>query len=591
MTTIRSALKLFPFLLLASCANTQEPAPSAIAASEPEAALAVLGEATDPDSQPDIEAEAIEYGNFTEDQLYRAILAEIGGQRGRMEEAGENYLELALSTRDLSVIRRAVQFASANDDTPALLELGLLWTQVAPQDPQPHLMLSFEFLNTGNYGQALSHMARVIDLGADVDFTALAARTGNLQRDQRSRLIGSLRQLRSEFSEEPSIHLTLIQLLAQNGEYEEALLQLRELTSDAELSPMLVRLEAQILQSNGDIDAAIRVLRDGVEEFPDARSIRLSFARMLAQQENFVAARNQFRALVEQNPEDWETWYSLALLNLELESFENAIEIFERLISAGQSVDQSQYYLGFIYEQMEQPAAAIEHYRQVRIGSNNYLAAQQQATRLSIDLGELAEAHAWLISQSRGQPRLEVLFTTVESNLLIQAGYSDAAGELLNTSLNKYPNDADLLFSRVLLNDSLANQEASERDLRQIIRMQPDNAQALNHLGYMLADQTDRYEESLELVEQAIALAPDDPAIIDSLGWAQYKLGRYEEALRSLRRAFAAFPNHEVASHLGEVLWQLDRRDEALEIWQQGLEDDPDSEIIQEAMDRLRDER
>ena len=223
--------------------------------------------------------------------------------------------------------------------------------------------------------------------------------------------------------------------------------------------------------------------------------------------------------------------------------------------------------------------------------TNNYLNAQQQATRLSIAVGDLQGAHAWLMSQSRGQPRLEILFTTVESGLLIQAGHTDRARELLDTALNKYPNEVDLLFARVLLNDAVGDRAASERDLRQIITMQPDDARALNHLGYMLADQTDRYEEALELIERAIALSPDDPAIIDSLGWAQYKLGRYEEALTNLRRAYAAFPDHEVASHLGEVLWKLDRRDEAVAVWEEALEARPDSELIEDVMNRFLPDR
>ena len=277
----------------------------------------------------------------------------------------------------------------------------------------------------------------------------------------------------------------------------------------------------------------------------------------------------------------------MALLDMELQNYDRAADVFQRLIGVDERADESQYYLGFIYEQQGDLSRAIGHYRQIRIGTNNYLNAQQQATRLSIELGELEEAHAWLSSQSRGQPRLETLFTTMESSLLIQAGYVDAASDLLDRALNKYPNETDLLFARVLLNDSRGDREASERDLRQIITMQPEDSRALNHLGYMLADQTERYEEALELIERAIAISPDDPAIIDSLGWAQFKLGNLEDALYNLRRAYAAFPDPEVAAHLGEVLWQLGEQDEARQLWQRALEQDPESEHIHDVMERL----
>ncbi len=579
---------------LLGCASSTTPDPESgtatTAANTAQDAGAITPEAP-PRAEPEPEPEEIEYGNFTEEQLYQAIISELGAARGHMEDSAESYFDLAFATRDPSIIRRAVQFASANNNTRALLELGLLWSEVEPDNPQPHLLLAYEFLETGNFDQSISHMARVLDLGAEFDFTALAARTGQLSLGQREQLIENLRALRGEFATERSIHLTLVQLLAQNQHFAEAQTELAALVDQHGNAPGLVRLRAQIEDSLGELELALRSLRDGVNEFPDNRTLRFAYARQLVAMEEYREARNQFQVLVDQDSTDWETWYSMALLDMELENYDRAAEIFTRLVGVDQRADESHYYLAFIHEQQGNPEQAIEHYREVRIGTNNYLNAQQQATRLSIATGDLQGAHAWLASQSRGQPRLEILFTTVESSVLIQAGHIDRARQLLDNALNKYPNETDLLFARVLLNDAVGNQQGSERDLRQIISMQPDDARALNHLGYMLADQTERYAEALELVERAIALSPDDPAIIDSLGWAQYKLGNYEAALENLRRAYAAFPDHEVASHLGEVLWQMDRREEAMDVWEQALEERPDSELIKEVMDRLLPER
>jgi tetratricopeptide (TPR) repeat protein len=582
-------------LLLAACATIDSPSDSPIdtaadapaTATEAPAASAAKPVAARSEA---VEPEPIKYGNFTEDQLFQAIISELGAQRGYMQESGENYFDLAFETRDLEIIRRAVQFASANGDGNALLQLGLLWTEVAPDSPQPHLMLAYEFLEAGNFEQAISHMARVIDLGGDIDFTALASRTGQLDPALRGRLIENIRQLSQEFTTQRSVHLTLVQLLAQNQQYGESLQELSALVARHGNAPLLVRLQAQILQSDGQSDEALRSLRQGVREFPEDRPLRFALARQYVQVEDYRAAREEFQVLVDQDPTDWETWYSMGLLDLELENYERAARTFTRLVGVDERADESQYYLGFIYEQLEDFEQAIEHYRAVRIGTNNYLNAQQQATRLSIALGELDDAHAWLSDQSRGQPRLEIRFTTMESGLLIQGGHPDEAGALLDRALNKYPNEVELLFARVLLNDSRDDLEASEKDLRQILLMQPDNANYLNHLGYMLADRTDRYEEALELLEQAIALDPDNPAIIDSLGWAQYKLGHLEDALYNLRRAFAAFPDPEVAAHLGEVLWALGEREEATDIWRRALSQDPESEHILDVLERFQPE-
>jgi len=188
--------------------------------------------------------------------------------------------------------------------------------------------------------------------------------------------------------------------------------------------------QAQILQSMGSSERALRLMRRGVREFDDDKSLRDGYARLLIQNENYAEAREQYQIIVDQNPQDWETLYSIALLDMEMKNFERAARNFTRLIGVDQRADESQYYLGYIYEQQEDYERAIEHYRQVRIGTNNYLAAQQQATRFSIQQGELDDAHQWLMNQSRGQPRLEILFNTIESGMLIQNGYMDAISDI-----------------------------------------------------------------------------------------------------------------------------------------------------------------
>ena len=530
----------------------------------------------------------IDYGSFTKEQLFEAIISELGAQRGDLKTASDNYFDLAMETKDLAIIQRAIQFASVNGDSNAIMQLALLWSAEEPLNAQPHLMLSFQFLETGNYEQALSHMARVLDMGGEMDFTTLTARTGSLETKERESLIAGIKQLSREFEDEESIHIALIQLLAQNLQLQEALTKIQVLSKARELSPNMIILHGQVLQSLGNSRNAIRVLRNGVRRFGQDKSIRIGFARLLIQNGEISEAREQFEKIIDQDPKDWESLYSASLLEMEVKNFDRAIILLEKLIDANQRYDESRYYLGFIYEAQENFEESISQYRQVRVGTNNYLASQQRATFLSISLGELDDAHSWLVRQSGGQSRLEILFTTIESSLLIQAGYVKEAKDLLDKALNRFPNEVELLFARVLWFDSQGDSQGSEQDLRQIILMQPEDSRALNHLGYMLADQTTRFEEALELIERAILISPDDPAIIDSLAWTQYKLGLYDEAMVNLRRAYNLFPDHEVASHLGEVLWMLGRYDEANEIWKSALEITPESEIIKEAIERLR---
>ena len=567
------------FAVMASCTSLPEPEIMA----QPESSLPKLV------SEPASEAEPNqEYGAFTEEQLYRAIVGELEANSGDIAAAGDSYLDLALGTKDLGVILRAVQFASIANDTNALLQLGLVWASVDPTDPQPQLLLAIEYLEAGAFDRAIPRMARVLELGGSIDFSALSSRTGQLNPQSRAQLIKALEPLFTQFPDDDSLALAQVQLLAQSGEYDAALTALDTARARVTQTAGTVLLETQILQNMGRADDAARVMRAGVKVFDTDPILRASLARLYISQGKFDDALEQYAILIAQDAENWEAVYAKALVHLEIEEYGEAESLFQRLIVSGERVDESRYYLATSFERQGQLERAIDNYRLVSIGTNNFLGAQQQATRLSIALGAVDAAHDWLQRVSRGQPRLEVLFINMEAQLLQQAGLPAKAKQLLDRSLNRYPGEVDLLFARVIYFDSIKDLASSEADLRSIIAIKPDDARALNHLGYMLADQTTRYEEALTLLESAIALNPGDPATTDSLAWAQYKLGRYEDALQNIRRAFAVFPDPEVASHMGEILWMMGRRDEALAVWQRALEGAPDDPLVTEAMQRLQ---
>ena len=567
------------FAVMASCTSLPEPEIMA----QPESSLPKLV------SEPASEAEPNqEYGAFTEEQLYRAIVGELEANSGDIAAAGDSYLDLALGTKDLGVILRAVQFASIANDTNALLQLGLVWASVYPTDPQPQLLLAIEYLEAGAFDRAIPRMARVLELGGSIDFSALSSRTGQLNPQSRAQLIKALEPLFTQFPDDDSLALAQVQLLAQSGEYDAALTALDTARARVTQTAGTVLLETQILQNMGRADDAARVMRAGVKVFDTDPILRASLARLYISQGKFDDALEQYAILIAQDAENWEAVYAKALVHLEIEEYGEAESLFQRLIDSGERVDESRYYLATSFERQGQLERAIDNYRLVSIGTNNFLGAQQQATRLSIALGAVDAAHDWLQRVSRGQPRLEVLFVNMEAQLLLQASLPAKAKQLLDRSLNRYPGEVDLLFARVIYFDSIKDLASSEADLRSIIAIKPDDARALNHLGYMLADQTTRYEEALTLLESAIALNPGDPATTDSLAWAQYKLGRYEDALQNIRRAFAVFPDPEVASHMGEILWMMGRRDEALAVWQRALEGAPDDPLVTEAMQRLQ---
>lgn len=589
MTKLRHRLLLISLPLLAACSALQpahdvEVSDSPASVSDTATTTAEQSPAEQPVPQPPAE---IEYGNFTRDQLETALLSEFGGMRGHLPQAAEDYYELALATGDTGIIRRAVEFASATGNNDALLQLAELWLQQEPDALDPHLIIGYDFLDQALYVRAMPHLDQVLTLGGNVDFTAMSARTFSLDNRQREIIASELESMLTRHPDEATLYYALAQIYDQSGDTAGARTMLDAATERFGDNPRTALIEAQLLQNAGQADAAEALLGSAVEQYPRHRLLRYSYAQTLVQNEKLPEAAVQFTELLRLAPGDMETLYSLALINLELENFDAALEQLRALLDAGHRTNEANFYLGVILESREQLPEALYHYQQLGPRSNAFLSAQRQIMRLYVALEQFDEATRWRRQRTAETPDLGPILPALEAEALINAAYDERAATVLDEALTRYPDNIDLLFARTLLSEQQDNMVQAEQDLRHIIRLQPDNARALNHLGYALTVRTDRYEEALELIQRAIEITPDDPAIIDSLGWVQYKLGRLDDALGNLRAAYAAFPDAEVAAHLGEVLWTMGEQAEALDIWREALSRQPDSEHVQDAMERL----
>lgn len=529
----------------------------------------------------------IVYGNFSKDDLSRTLINELGARRGHLLDATTDYVALAKETRDIAIIRRASQFATALGDTESLIALGEIWIEEEPDSLEPHRVLSYQLMEVGRFIEAVDQMSTVLTLGGRFDFSTIASNTERLNSEQRTELINSLSALRTRHPESRSLHYSLIQLLEQNKQANEAMRELESYRAQYGPSARSTLIEAQLLLLLEKQNDALATLRQGILDYPDHQLMRFNYARVLVQTENLEEARRQFTELSDMAPDDFETLYSLALIDLELGDIASAKSLLTRVLAAGYRNNDAHFYMGYIGEQEGNATEAIRHYQQVRTDANNFVNAQRQAIRLMVQNNREADAHNWVLQVSNGNPRLQALLTTIEADTLSAGGQSELALSVLSNAIEKFPSDTDLLFARAMIHERSGDMVAQEIDLQKIIELEPRNSRALNHLGYTLLVSSQRFEEALALIERAIAVEPDDPAIIDSLGWAQFKLGRYDEALVSLQRAYANFPDGEVAAHLGETLWMLGRRDAATELWDAALEEQPDSAVLLEVIDRL----
>jgi tetratricopeptide (TPR) repeat protein len=341
------------------------------------------------------------------------------------------------------------------------------------------------------------------------------------------------------------------------------------------------------LVKKGDVAGADQLMEGLARGGADASDLRLGYARLLLESNQRAAAREQLDRLLKSEPNNADAQLTLGLALLDDHKPEEAEPHFQFLLKkGGERASDAHYYLGRIDEQRRQPSLALDHYEKVSSGSQALDASVRRAAMLA-KLGRIDEARTTL-SQLRQQfPPLADRFTLAEGEILLDANRIDQALDLYNKALTQDPDDGDLLYSRSLVHERAGQLDQAEADLRRILDKSPNDARALNALGYMLIVHSERLEEAQKLIGRAIELTPDEPAVIDSLGWLRYRQGRTQEALPLLQKAYELFPDPEVAAHLGEVLWASGDRDRARAVWARASRDDPDNTALRDTVKRL----
>ncbi|RON91060.1 hypothetical protein BK635_02380, partial [Pseudomonas chlororaphis] len=501
------------------------------------------------------------YSSFSEDTVFSLLSAELAGQRNRFDIALDNYVTQAINTQDPGISERAFRIAEYLGADQAALDTALIWAKNAPDDLEAQRAAAIQLARTGRYDESMVYMEKVLQGKGDTHFDFLALSAADTDQDTRNGLMKSFDRLLQKHPNNGQLVFGKALLLQQDGDTREALKLLEQNPpEEGEIAPILLR--ARLLQSLSRADEALPLLEKSIRKYPDDKRLRLTYARMLVEQDRMDDAKAQFSSLVQQYPEDDELRYSLALVCLEAKDWEEAKGYLEDLIARESHVDSAHLNLGRIAEELNDPQGALAEYGQVGPGTD-YLPAQLRQADILMNNGRTAEAEKRLAAARDTQPDYAIQLYLIEAETLSANKQGDKAWKILQQALQQYPDDVNLLYTRAMQAEKRNDLAQMEKDLRLIIKREPDNAMALNALGYTLSDRTTRYAEAKALIEQAHQLTPDDPAVLDSLGWVNYRLGNLAEAERLLRQALERFPDQEVAAHLGEVLWANGKQREA----------------------------
>lgn len=558
-------------LILAGCGSTPTVEPQSPAVPDP---MPVAEPAPPP---PDRE--------IPSDTLYDLLVAEVAGHRSNYELALENYMTQARETRDVQVTARATHLAQYLGNADAVAEMSSLWLELEPKNPEPHFIYALTLARLGQSAEAFQQMELSRDHDGQVAFTAIAAEALRHPEQQQQALMQEIE--RALVSHPADAELLMAKaIIQQNTDREGALVTARSARAAAPGLPQPIILEATLLQQMELSDEAMVLLRDGLLQHPDNRRMRLLYARLLTKSD-LPGAREQFEILAQQAPDDPDLIFSLGLINRELEQFDAAAEYFKQLLDMGERESEAHYYLGLLNLQGQDKDRATTHFKMVRPGQD-FMPAMNQLAQIMLAEGRDSELRQFFADQRRHYPQAAAQIYILESEVLVQQEQYQAADLLLSEGIARYPSDTNLLYTRSLVAERHGDIGRAEADLRKIIAIDPSNTSALNALGYILSNHSDRYEEAQGLIEKALLLSPEDPTILDSMGWVHYRKGDLPQALDYLQQAYERYPDAEIAAHLGEVLWQLQRQQDALDIWAEGIERNPDHQVLLETIERFQ---
>lgn len=540
--------------------------------------------------EPEADEPVVDHGHYSDvdpEIMFHLMAAErligVGDYLGALEQ----YLDAAEMSHNPEFARQASRIAAQLGQWESALIGTGRWLELDPDSEDAEQIRLLAWLNTGQVEQALDALLNLLARHDDsregwrrAAMLISASEDDELAIDVMSRLVD---RSGTNGADPEILHIQSV-LLWQLGDADRALvLALDAAERSAERKHKL--WAAQLAAGVENLDLALEIYRSARLAEPDYVPLALAEAEVLRQLDRTDDAVRLLREM----PADSEVLYTLGIYLARSERIEEAEDALHKLASITGVEDQTHH--AFLVAQLagllEQDQMALHWYEKVDSGPNKHRALLRSAVILGQG-GDLIEARKLLEAvRLTDDAVLREEAWLVEAELLREAGRAAEAVELLTVALRESPNSIRLLYSRGLNAVHADNLELAEQDFRRIIQIDDENAMALNALGYTLTDRTDRHQEAYRLIRRALELNPDDPPTLDSMGWVYFRLGQPEKALPYLERALEAEANPEIAAHVIEVLWTLDRLTEAMELRDRAIVEWPDDDYLVETLERL----
>jgi tetratricopeptide (TPR) repeat protein len=525
---------------------------------------------------------------LTPELVYYVLAAEIAGQRGQLDIAVDLYNQASELTDSPNLAGRSARISTFSRDPKRIDRALTRWQEVSPEEAEVYVMRVPFLLMEDNYPEVVKSMNKALALDPENKEKYLESLAANLsEKGDPERGLQTILELDLFKNDDPAARFTYARLAAYFQRFDVSEIAVDELLEEYPRNEAYLALKADLLQTANKNEEALKLIAKAAEQEGASESLRFTYGKLLGESGQSEKAREIFESLHLENPENPDVLFALGLLALEREDGQAAKTFFSQLLQMGDAGGQASYFMGLAEEMNGSIDSALVWFASVPADSQRFEMAQTRYINLLAEQGDIDKArqHLKLLRQERPQQAID--FYLFESAFLREQGMPEESVNVLSEALINHPGNLDLLYSRAMVAESVGKLDMLEDDLRTILKIDPENAQAMNALGYTLTDRTDRHEEALGLINKALELRPNDPYYLDSLGWVYYRMGDLEKAEYYLREAVQIQADVEFVAHLGEVLWVQNKKSEAKKYWDQGLKLDPNNKVLQETLQRL----
>lgn len=519
---------------------------------------------------------------------FSIMAGELAARRQQPAQAARYLLDALQFIDNPELARRATGLAMAADDADLILAAAQVWLEQAPNEADPREVIAVVKLNQGEITPTLEQLQALVSgnpagVGEGMRHAAQLLAQGQAEQADIALLV--MQNLVAQWPDEPGSYYAQGLLGVRYQRYDlaaEAAAKAHEMAPDNRDYGLL---QIGIWVKQREFDQADAAMQRLLSDDKELAALHMAYARLLLDVNNTVLAERELQSVLALKPDDADARFALGLIALNDGKLERASAYFKPLLNS-ERADDAAMQLGRMAETEQHYDEALDYYDRVSDGQSVTDAGIRIAVVLT-QMGRIDEARTQLHRLGQRYPQLTLRLILTEGELLAGAQMYDEALTLYSNALSLDPGNGELLYNRSLAYEQKGEIDLAEQDLQAILASQPDNAHALNALGYMLVVHTQRYDEAYELLNKALSLRPDDAAILDSMAWLHFKRGDSNIALPLLEKAFALYPDPEVAAHLGEVLWSLGREQRARTVWNSALSDHPDHRVLQETMQRL----